>query len=308
MSVVPPLVILHKQLGDVLLLEPALRKLAGFAGQSVWLATRPNFFPLLDLMTGVKPFPGGWFRRASQIISFDHLARASLQSMATFAPDKRLFVMSQKRLHAWHRLCFPQGTQVVGEGDLYRAEYYYRLVPGADQFTPPVLKHPPQEWMPSGLSSGYVLIHPTSAWKNKCWPANSWAKAIDNLCEEGFGPFVVTGGHTRWEEEFVKSIEGASKAPLQNLCGKTDLRSYLAVIANASKVLCVDGSAAHLAAAFGRPTVVMFGPSHPMHWYWPARHTRLLDARAYSQERRPSASLIPVEALLHSVRDLTESV
>ena len=45
-----PLVIFRKQLGDVLLLEPALAKLAASTGGSVMLATRPGFEPLLELM------------------------------------------------------------------------------------------------------------------------------------------------------------------------------------------------------------------------------------------------------------------
>ena len=302
-----PLVIYHKQLGDVLLLEPALARLAAWCGGRVHLATRPGFAPLLGLMAAVDPIPDGVFRRASQVISFDYRSRACVQALMTWAPVKQLFVMAEKQLRAWQALCFPQGRQIVGEGALYRAEYFFRLVPGGGEFRPPRLAPPPPAWRPESLPDHpYMLIHATSAWRNKCWPAEAWAQAIDALQARGFGPFVVTGGNADWEKEFVDSMAAATRVPLINLCGRTGLEGYLATIAGAAAVLCIDGSAAHLAAALGRPTVVMFGPSNPEHWYYPAPHTRLVDARCFVAGKRPPVSAIPGSALVDSACELME--
>jgi len=46
----PPLVIYHKQLGDVLMFEPALAKLAAFTGGTVRFSTRASFAPMISLM------------------------------------------------------------------------------------------------------------------------------------------------------------------------------------------------------------------------------------------------------------------
>ena len=66
-----PLVIFRKQLGDVLLLEPALAKLAAGTGGRVAFLTRPSFSPLLSLMEQVQPCGAGLSRTAGSVISFD---------------------------------------------------------------------------------------------------------------------------------------------------------------------------------------------------------------------------------------------
>ena len=87
-----PLVVLHKQLGDVLLLEPALYKLANAVQSKVMLATRPEFSPMVELMQDVLPMPSGAFRRASEVISFGPRLRAGLIALSTSAQRKRLIV------------------------------------------------------------------------------------------------------------------------------------------------------------------------------------------------------------------------
>lgn len=299
-----PLVIFYKQLGDVLLLEPALAKLAATSGSPVMLATRPEFSPLLALMTDVRPVPQGAFRKAEQVVSFDPRSRACIQALRTFAPEKRLFVMADRQLRCWHRFFFTAACTVVDEKPWYRAEYFFRLFPGTEPFRPPQLHLPPPEWLPAGLPAGFVLVHATSAWRNKCWPAASWGQAITRLHQCGLGPFVITGGNAAWEREFVADIMRSTPVPILDLCGKTGLPAYLATVAAARLVLCIDGSAAHLAAALGRRSVVMFGPSHPLHWHYPAPHTRMLDARCFVAQKRPPVSAIPVDALVDAALSL----
>lgn len=293
-----PLAIFHKQLGDVLLLEPALSKLVQTCEGPVMLATRPEFAPLLSLMDDVLPMPKRLFRRASQVISFDPRLRASIQALTTIALKKQLVVMAAKQVRAWHRIVYSSGCCVVDESPWYRAEYFFRQIPGDTVFRPPKLRYPPDDWRPLGLPDSFVLIHATSAWKNKCWPASAWGKAISRLDEQGVGPFVITGGNAAWERDFVDEILCSTSVPIVNLCGSTSLSGYLATVAAARLVLCIDGSAAHLAAAFRRPSVVMFGPTHPIHWYYPAPYVRMLDARIFAEEKRPAASAIPVEVLV----------
>lgn len=302
-----PLVIFHKQLGDVLLLEPALAKLAASVGGPVTLATRPAFAPLLSLMEHVQPLPPGFFRRAASVISFEARSRACLQAMTTLAAEKRLVVPFQKHLHWWHRFVFPTECRVDDEALLYRAKYFFAAMPGHDDmaFRPPRLKAPPKAWLPAGLPAGYVLVHATSAWQRKSWPAESWAEALTSLHEQGIGPFVLSGGDAPWERNYIETIGRATRAPLINLCGKTDLRGYLAIVANARMVLSIDSSAAHLAAAFQRPSVVLFGPTNPAHWHDPTPYSRLIDAREFVREKRPAVANIPVSAVVKAAAELS---
>lgn len=298
----PPLVIFHKQLGDVLLLEPALLKIATAVDSDVILATRPAFSPMISLMDRVRPLPSGLFRKASSVLSFDPRSRACFQSLVTRAPEKRLVVTNQKYLRRWHGVFFPTERRVVDESALYRAEYYFNQVPGKTDavFTVPRLNQPSPSWLPKELPAQYVLIHPTSAWKSKSWSVENWAAAIDALDAQGLGPFVMTGGSQSWEFEYAEAIGRITRASVLNFCGRTDMKGYLATIANARMVLCIDGSAAHLAAAFRRSSVVLFGPTHPLHWHYPTDYSTMIDARLFSNEQRPSVTRIPVASVVEA--------
>jgi ADP-heptose:LPS heptosyltransferase len=46
----------------------------------------------------------------------------------------------------------------------------------------------------------------------------------------------------------------------------TDLCAFASVLANARLVVSVDTAAVHLAAAFQRPQIALFGPTNPFHW------------------------------------------
>ena len=63
------------------------------------------------------------------------------------------------------------------------------------------------------------------------------------------------------------------------MAGRTDVVQLAALIARAGRVLCGDTGVAHLAPAFGIPSVVLFGPVPPSEWgpppglaCWPMNH------------------------------------
>ncbi len=53
--------------------------------------------------------------------------------------------------------------------------------------------------------------------------------------------------------------------------GRTTLDELAALVAAAGRVVCGDTGVAHLATAYRRPSVVLFGPTSPAHWGPPAR-------------------------------------
>lgn len=296
-----PLVILHKQLGDVLLLEPALHKLASAAQGKVMLATRPEFAPMIELMQDVIPMPAGSFRRASEVVSFGPRLRAGLIALTTAAQRKCLIAFREDQLKPWHSLVYRQGTHVVKSAGRYRAQYYYDAMPGTDgvPFRLPQLMTPPGSWRNEFLPDDYVLLHLTSAWQDKSWPASAWAKVLDQLGDVGIGPFVVTGGPAEWERAYVAELESQTKTPLINLCGKTSLKGYLSAVASARALLCIDGSSSHLASAFGVPALTLFGgASNPAQWHYPTELARSLDARDFSGVEAAPISDIPVSAVV----------
>ena len=74
--------------------------------------------------------------------------------------------------------------------------------------------------------------------------------------------------------------------------------------ASAMATLCIDGSASHFSAAFGRPTLTLFGPTNPLHWHWPTPISRRLYAGDFIAERKPPTGAIPRAAVLEAALGL----
>ncbi|MGH3898296.1 MAG: glycosyltransferase family 9 protein, partial [Pseudonocardiaceae bacterium] len=67
----------------------------------------------------------------------------------------------------------------------------------------------------------------------------------------------------------VLALQVASAAGLPQcsvLAGPTSLALFAALVADASLVVCGDTGVAHLATAYGTPSVVLFGPVSPRRW------------------------------------------
>ena len=301
-----PVVIFHKQLGDVLLMEPALDKLSAASGTNVILNTRAAFAPLVQLMPSVEPAGTLPSEAASTVISFSPRPRAAIKAALTPA-DKKLAIFNKpSQIRWWHRLIYPDGCSVLGDASLYKGRYFFDAMPCEERisYRPPSLTPPPSHWLPQGLPGDYVVLHGTSAWKRKSWPAESWAAALNVLHDSGIGPFVCTSGPDEWEKAFIRSIQTATRASVINLAGNTSLQNYLAIIANARLVLCIDGSATHIAAAFRRPCVTLFGPTNPLHWHYHSTLSTLIDARRFVDHHNPPTASIPVEPVTAAAQKL----
>jgi ADP-heptose:LPS heptosyltransferase len=127
-----------------------------------------------------------------------------------------------------------------------------------------------------------VVIHPGAAALARRWPAERFADIAQRLSDAGT-PVVLTGG--REERALCEAIaddvgrqaHGVSTAPVASLAGLTDLAQLSHVVATAAGVISNDTGVAHLAAALGTPSVVLFGPTSPARWGPPQsdRHTAL---------------------------------
>jgi ADP-heptose:LPS heptosyltransferase len=61
-------------------------------------------------------------------------------------------------------------------------------------------------------------------------------------------------------------VHAAGIASAYDVAGRTDLLELAALVAHAGRVVCSDTGMAHLATAFGIPSVVLFGPTTPDDW------------------------------------------
>jgi len=128
----------------------------------------------------------------------------------------------------------------------------------------------------AGVAPGsrFVVVAPGSAWPTKEWPVESFAALAAELSLRS-GEHVVVVGTTGDQERarailaFVAARGAAPEAVGIDLTGRTSTAELVAVIARASLVVANDSAPAHLAAALGRPTVALFGPTVPAQGFAP---------------------------------------
>jgi len=118
---------------------------------------------------------------------------------------------------------------------------------------------------PSARDAGPpVVLHPGAAAEARRWPLARWTALARVLVEEG-NRVVVTGSAA--EERLCNAIVDAVARPeVLSMAGLLDLSALSRVVAGARLVVCGDTGVAHLATAYGTPSVLLFGPTAPDRW------------------------------------------
>ncbi len=107
-----------------------------------------------------------------------------------------------------------------------------------------------------------VLCPATGGGESHRWPARHFASLIAMLAAETPEADVLLLG-PRAERRAATEIAALSGQAARNLCGETSLDEAIALIAQAAGVVTVDNGLMHVAAAYARPQVALFGPSDP---------------------------------------------
>ncbi|MEO8204766.1 MAG: hypothetical protein ABI615_01205, partial [Chthoniobacterales bacterium] len=96
----------HKQLGDLVLLEPALSRLRDYHGAPVRLLTRGSFRPILELMTGIQFVMSPSLVPATTAYCYDPVNKSTLRSVLTPTLRRRAVLPEESELKPWHRWAF----------------------------------------------------------------------------------------------------------------------------------------------------------------------------------------------------------
>ena len=117
---------------------------------------------------------------------------------------------------------------------------------------------------PLPVAGGHVVVHPGAASGSRRWPAPRWAAVARWLAAQG-RRVVLTGGPD--EQALAATVAaGAGLAPSASLAGRLSLPELCVLVGSAALVCCGDTGVAHLATAFGTPSVRLFGPTPPTLW------------------------------------------
>lgn len=95
----------------------------------------------------------------------------------------------------------------------------------------------------------------------KRWPAEAYAAFADRLIESQ-RQVVLIG--SQGEAEVSQDVMGRMQHEPVVLTGKTSLDQVTAVLATVDLIVTNDTGPAHIGAALGRPTIVIFGPTNPL--------------------------------------------
>lgn len=288
------LLIRLSSLGDVVLTTPVAANL-NRAGVRVAVLTRRAFAPVFEgnpTVDEVLLFEDrglwGWARdirrrRFDAVVDLHGTFRSRLWSAFSGAPRR---VRYDKRAAARRRLVWTKKTSPALAGhvvDRYletlsplgvpAGERSPRLYVGGSESPSPDL----QERVGSGP---LLVVAPGAQHATKRWPAERFAAAAERWRAEHPGTRVVLLGSPA-DAPAGASLGSALAGDVLDLIGKTSLRDMIRILNRAALVLSNDSGAMHVAAALGRPTVAVFGPTVREFGFFP------MGARAVAVEGGP---------------------
>ena len=299
-----------KRIGDLVLTAPALRAMRT-GGARVTLAVHEGTAALLPALVGfsvdealVYRAAGGnfalWRRLArggwDASVDFTGRDRSALMTGLAHAP-RRVIARPALRKGGWRRWVY---NAVVDSSvrERHTVDHYLDHLRGIGISAVedgPALNLPAEHLAQAdaaladaGIDGPFAVVHPGSAREEKYWVPERWAEIIRHLSRERGLPCVLTGGKgDPFEDAHLAQIRAALAADA-DLCadfaGRLDLLTLAATLSRAAMCVSVDSGPMHIAAAFGRPQIALFGPTNPFHWQ--PRHPQTVVVRAGDGDRQ----------------------
>ncbi|HEX6280556.1 MAG TPA: glycosyltransferase family 9 protein [Pyrinomonadaceae bacterium] len=108
----------------------------------------------------------------------------------------------------------------------------------------------------------FALIHPAAAFATKQWAAENFARIAEYFAACGIKRVAVAAGK---ETDVLDELTGSSRVPITTF-DDLSLPEITALASRAAIFVGNDSGIAHVAAAVGTPSVVIFGSSNRDHW------------------------------------------
>lgn len=114
---------------------------------------------------------------------------------------------------------------------------------------------------------GPVVVHPGAAAAARRWPVGRWAEVVAQLVARGEHVVLTGNADERETCARVRSAVGHhDRGALGDTAGRLGLPELAALVASARLLVSADTGVAHLATAYGTPSVTLFGPTPPALW------------------------------------------
>ena len=198
---------------------------------------RQHYDRVLDAQGLVKSAAVACWAHADERVGFD--AASARERVAALGYDRGVAVPRDCHAIARTRRLFAQALD-------------YDLPDGEPAFGLRGFGHPG-----TNPRNGIVLAHGTT-WRTKHWPEAFWATLARLATARGFVPLLPwTAGERGRADRIARAAPGA------RVCPPMDLDDAMRLLEGSRGVVGVDSGLAHLGAALGRPTVMLFGPTDP---------------------------------------------
>ena len=319
-------------LGDIVMALPALSALRRSFPQAriTWLV-RPEFAPLIEghphldeiLFFDRRHLGKAWHhpgafgsllsliadlrrRRFDAVVDLQGLLRSAGLAWLSGCPQRFGPVWQREFAHHFYTTAVPARPEWVHVIDYYMkileamgardraVEFVLPQKPAAVAAVAALLARP--EIKPEQ----YAVLIPGSAQISKCWPPERFAALADRLASDHGLTIVATGG--RGEGAMIEQIAEHSDCPITNLAGATSLPELIEVLRGARIVISNDTGPGHIAAALGRPLVMMFSWSNPLR-VGPYQRPECLAGRDLEQRGLAIKSTNPAHGIEHITLD-----
>ena len=288
-----------KRIGDLVLTTPALTALReGLPGARITLVVADACGELLPAIPRIERgitfergklngriFWSAFINGFDACVDFTGNDRSALLTAASIA--RRRLTFEGVRKSRWRALAYNElvpssvrerhtvdhymdlAHSLVGIGRQWNLD---SAAPPSPRLTPPAAAQGAAREMAG--EAEFVVIHPGTARPEKYWVPERWAKVITHIQDHHKLACIIAGGNDPSERAHIDSIQNALPRPAHDLAGKMDLLTYAALLERSRACLSCDTAAVHLAAAFDKPQIALYGPINPYHWR--PRHDRAI--------------------------------
>lgn len=150
---------------------------------------------------------------------------------------------------------------------------------GLDYFISELDKVNISETLPSSFQNGYYVLVVGGSYYTKQIPLNK----LKEICEKSSKPLVLLGG----KEDFAlgEDLHNFYKEKTFNLCGKLKINQSASIVQQSQKVITSDTGLMHIAAAYKKETISVWGntiPEFGMGPYLAGEHSKILEVKNLS--------------------------
>lgn len=279
-----------RSIGDAVLTTPSLYALKRFLPHARvdilledWVAPVLEGFDYVDNIITLKR--GGTAARAGvarhiRAAHYDvvyNLHGGTTATLLTRASGARHRVGYSSYQYAWlHNHLAPSSSSLWGRDKTHSVEQQLALlgwtgVPVTDRpATQLAVTHKAAESISARLHATGIdktrtplaVIHPAAAFDTKQWATERFARVAESLASRGLAIVAITASS---EAHVADNLKQHATSPVVGLTDLT-LPEVTALLSQARLFVGNDSGVAHMAAAVGTPSVVVFGSSNTAHW------------------------------------------